>query len=187
MSAEKNFVHLHVHTEYSLLDGAIRCADLAKRCAEWGMPAVAMTDHGVMYGAVEFYQQCKSAGVKPIIGCEMYVSPDGIDNKEKKYNHLLLLAENDEGYHNLIKLVSIANTRGFYYKPRVDHQLLAQYSKGLICSSACLAGEIPRFLLKGTKKGRWNAPRCTAIFSGRRVSFWKSCPTSFPNRSQSTK
>lgn len=84
MSAEKNFVHLHVHTEYSLLDGAIRCADLAKRCAEWGMPAVAMTDHGVMYGAVEFYQQCKSAGVKPIIGCEMYVSPDGIDNKEKK-------------------------------------------------------------------------------------------------------
>ncbi len=152
MSAEKNFVHLHVHTEYSLLDGAIRCSQLAARCAEWGMPAVAMTDHGVMYGAVEFYQQCKAAGVKPIIGCEMYVSPDGIDNKQKKYNHFLLLAENDEGYHNLIKLVSIANTRGFYYKPRVDHQLLAKYSKGLIASSACLAGEIPGFLLEGKEK-----------------------------------
>lgn len=149
MSVEKNFVHLHVHTEYSLLDGAIRCSQLASRCREWGMPAVAMTDHGVMYGAVEFYQQCKAAGVKPIIGCEMYVSPDGIDSRQKKNHHLLLLAENDEGYHNLIKLVSIANTRGFYYKPRVDHQLLAQYSKGIIASSACLAGEIPALLLEG--------------------------------------
>lgn len=152
MSQEKNFVHLHVHTEYSLLDGAIRCSQLAARCAEWGMPAVAMTDHGVMYGAVEFYQQCKAAGVKPIIGCEMYVSPDGIDSRQKKYNHFILLAENDEGYHNLIKLVSIANTRGFYYKPRVDHQLLAQYSKGLIASSACLAGEIPSLLLQGKEQ-----------------------------------
>lgn len=149
MSVEKNFVHLHVHTEYSLLDGAIRCSQLASRCREWGMPAVAMTDHGVMYGAVEFYQQCKAAGVKPIIGCEMYVSPDGIDSRQKKNHHLLLLAENDEGYHNLIKLVSIANTRGFYYKPRVDHQLLTQYSKGIIASSACLAGEIPALLLEG--------------------------------------
>ncbi|MGI6075326.1 MAG: DNA polymerase III subunit alpha [Pyramidobacter sp.] len=152
MSSEKNFVHLHVHTEYSLLDGAIRCSQLAARCKEWGMPAVAMTDHGVMYGAVEFYQQCKAAGVKPIIGCEMYVSPDGIDSRQKKNHHLLLLAENDEGYHNLIKLVSIANTRGFYYKPRVDHQLLAQYSKGIIASSACLAGEIPSLLLEGKEE-----------------------------------
>jgi DNA polymerase-3 subunit alpha len=149
MSAEKNFVHLHVHTEYSLLDGAIRCSQLAARCKEWGMPAVAMTDHGVMYGAVEFYQQCKAAGVKPIIGCEMYVSPDGIDSRQKRNHHLLLLAENDEGYHNLIKLVSIANTDGFYYKPRVDHQLLAKYSKGLIASSACLAGEISSLILEG--------------------------------------
>lgn len=149
MSVEKNFVHLHVHTEYSLLDGAIRCSQLASLCREWGMPAVAMTDHGVMYGAVEFYQQCKAAGVKPIIGCEMYVSPDGIDSRQKKNHHLLLLAENDEGYHNLIKLVSIANTRGFYYKPRVDHQLLSQYSRGIIASSACLAGEIPALLLEG--------------------------------------
>lgn len=149
MSKEKNFVHLHVHTEYSLLDGAIRCADLAKRCAEWEMPAVAMTDHGVMYGAVEFYQKCKAENVKPIIGCEIYVSPDGIDSKQKKFNHLILLAENDVGYHNLIKLVSIANTKGFYYKPRVDHELLAQYSKGIIASSACLAGEISRLILEG--------------------------------------
>ncbi|MDY3868546.1 MAG: DNA polymerase III subunit alpha, partial [Pyramidobacter sp.] len=149
MSAEKNFVHLHVHTEYSLLDGAIRCGELAKRCAEWGMPAVAMTDHGVMYGAVEFYQQCKACGVKPIIGCEMYVSPDGIDSRNKRSHHFILLAENEEGYHNLIKLVSIANTDGVYYKPRVDHRLLAQYSKGLIASSACLAGEIPSLLAEG--------------------------------------
>ena len=152
MSAEKNFVHLHVHTEYSLLDGAIRCGELAKRCADWGMPAVAMTDHGVMYGAVEFYQQCKAAGVKPIIGCEIYVSPDGIDSRNKKSNHFLLLAENDEGYHNLIKLVSIANTKGIYYKPRVDHRLLAQYSKGLIASSACLAGEIPSLIVEGKEE-----------------------------------
>lgn len=182
MSAEKNFVHLHVHTEYSLLDGAIRCADLARRCAEWGMPAVAMTDHGVMYGAVEFYQQCKSAGVKPIIGCEMYVSPDGIDNKEKKYNHLLLLAENDEGYHNLIKLVSIANTRGFYYKPRVDHQLLAQYSKGLICSSACLAGEIPRFLLEGNEKGALERAQMYRDIFGAESFFLEIMPNQLPEQ-----
>ena len=149
MSDKKNFVHLHVHTEYSLLDGAIRCSELAARCAEWGMPAVAMTDHGVMYGAVEFYQQCKDKGVKPIIGCEVYVAPDGIDSKQKRYNHLLLLAENDEGYHNLVRLVSIANTRGIYYKPRIDHQLLAKYSKGIIASSACIAGEIPSLLIEG--------------------------------------
>jgi DNA polymerase-3 subunit alpha len=149
MSAEKKFVHLHVHTEYSLLDGAIRCSELASKCAEYGMPAVAMTDHGVMYGAVEFYQQCKDKGVKPIIGCEIYVAPDGIESRQKKANHLLLLAENDEGYHNLVRLVSIANTRGMYYKPRVDHQLLAKYSKGIIASSACIAGEIPSLLLDG--------------------------------------
>ncbi len=146
---EKNFVHLHVHTEYSLLDGAIRCSDLAQRAAEWQMPAIAMTDHGVMYGAVEFYQQCKSAGVKPIIGCELYVNPDGIKQKNKKSHHLLLLATNDEGYHNLVKLVSIANTEGFYYKPRVDHDLLARYSRGIIATSACLAGEIPCLLREG--------------------------------------
>ncbi len=152
MSAEKNFVHLHVHTEYSLLDGAIRCSELAAKCSEWGMPAVAMTDHGVMFGAVEFYQQCADKGVKPIIGCEIYVAPDGIESRQKDRNHLLLLAENDEGYHNLVRLVSIANTKGFYVRPRVDHRLLAKYSRGIIASSACLAGEIPRFLIAGREE-----------------------------------
>ncbi|MDR1648987.1 MAG: PHP domain-containing protein, partial [Synergistaceae bacterium] len=156
------FVHLHVHTEYSLLDGAIRTADLAKKVAPWEVPAVAMTDHGTMYGTIEFYEKCKAAGVNPIIGCEVYVDPDGHRSREKKgpgkgpgkgkNNHLILLAENDEGYRNLIKLVSIANTDGFYYKPRIDHDLLARYGKGLICSSACLAGEIPQLILTGKEE-----------------------------------
>ncbi|MDR2137082.1 MAG: DNA polymerase III subunit alpha, partial [Synergistaceae bacterium] len=152
------FVHLHVHTEYSLLDGAIRTAELARKVASWGgtggTPAVAMTDHGAMYGIVEFYEQCKAKSVKPILGCEIYVDPDGYRSREKKgkNNHLLLLAENDQGYHNLMKLVSIANTDGFYYKPRIDHDLLSRYNKGLIVSSACLAGEIPQLIMADKEK-----------------------------------
>ncbi|MDR1376931.1 MAG: DNA polymerase III subunit alpha, partial [Synergistaceae bacterium] len=148
------FVHLHVHTEYSLLDGAIRTADLARKVAPWEIPAVAMTDHGAMYGIIEFYEQCRAKNVKPILGCEIYIDPDGHRSREKKgkNNHLLLLAENDEGYHNLMKLVSIANTDGFYYKPRIDHDLLARYNKGLIVSSACLAGEIPQLILADKEK-----------------------------------
>ena len=153
------FVHLHVHTEYSLLDGAIRTAELARKVASWrdvlgAVPAVAITDHGAMYGVIEFYERCKENGVKPIIGCEVYVDPDGHRSREKKgkNSHLLLLAENAEGYHNLVKLVSIANTDGYYYKPRIDHDLLARYSKGLIASSACLAGEIPQFILADKEK-----------------------------------
>jgi len=145
------FVHLHVHSEYSLLDGAIRCSKLADRAKEWGAPAVALTDHGVMYGVVEFYEHCMSKGVKPIIGCEVYVDPRGhtLRDRQGKNYHLLLLAESQEGYQNLIKLVSIANTDGFYYKPRVDHDLLARYGKGLIASSACLSGEIPSLIIEG--------------------------------------
>ena len=150
------FVHLHVHTEYSLLDGAIRTKQLAKKIASWfpdeNDPArsVAITDHGVLYGAVEFYESCKSQGVKPILGCETYVAPSGMRSRDdKRYNHLLLLAENMTGWHNLVKLISIANTEGFYYKPRIDHELLSQYSKGIIASSACLAGEIPQYILTG--------------------------------------
>ncbi len=148
------FVHLHVHTEYSLLDGAIRTDALARKVSEWEVPAVAMTDHGAMYGAVEFYENCRARGVKPIMGCEIYVDPEGHRSREKKkkINHLILLAEDNEGYHNLIKLVSIANTDGFYYKPRIDHDLLARHSKGLIASSACLAGEIPQLILSGKEK-----------------------------------
>ncbi len=151
---EKNFVHLHLHTEYSLLDGAIRCKEVAQRAAQWGMPAVAISDHGVMYGVVEFHQACKEAGVNPIIGCELYVATGGINDrsKENSMSHLLLLAENDEGYHNLVKLVSIANTDGFYYKPRVDHDLLARYSRGIIASSACLGGEIPQLIIQGDRE-----------------------------------
>lgn len=145
------FVHLHVHSEYSLLDGAIRCGELAERVASWGMPAVALTDHGAMYGAIEFYDRCLAAGIKPIVGCEVYVDPEGHTSREKKGRnfHLLLLAENQQGYNNLIKLVSIANTDGFYYRPRIDYDLLTQYSQGIIASSACLAGEIPSLILQG--------------------------------------
>lgn len=143
----KEFVHLHVHTEYSLLDGAIRTKALAKKVSGWESKAVAMTDHGVMYGAVEFYENCNAHGVKPILGCEAYVSPSGISSREKRYNHLLLLAENNTGWHNLMKLISIANTQGMYYKPRIDHELLAAYHEGIIASSACLAGEIPQLIL----------------------------------------
>ena len=148
------FVHLHVHTEYSLLDGAIRTAALARKVADWPVPAVAMTDHGAMYGAIEFYENCKREGVNPILGCEVYVDPDGHRSREKKgkNNHLILLAEDNEGYHNLIKLVSVANTDGFYYKPRIDHDLLARHSKGLIASSACLAGEVAQFILAGREE-----------------------------------
>ena len=131
-----------------MLDGAIRTKDLAKKVSDWEHKAVAMTDHGVMYGAVEFYENCLAQGVKPILGCEAYVSPEGINSREgQRYNHLLLLAENETGWHNLIKLNSIANTDGFYYKPRIDHALLAKYNEGIIASSACLAGEIPQFIL----------------------------------------
>ena len=118
------------------------------------MPAVAMTDHGAMYGAVEFYDVCLSAGVKPIIGCEVYVDPEGHTTRDKKNKiyHLLLLAENDEGYHNLVKLTSIANTDGFYGKPRIDHSLLSKYKSGLIACSACVAGEIPSLIAEGRER-----------------------------------
>ena len=148
------FVHLHVHSEYSLLDGAIRCDRLANTTRDMGMNAVALTDHGVMFGCVEFFDKCNQAGVKPILGCEVYVDPRGHTCRDSKaQNHLILLAETDEGYHNLIKLVSIANTDGFYYKPRIDHELLARYGKGIIGSSACLGGEIPGLIMSGDEEG----------------------------------
>ena len=150
----KEFVHLHVHTEYSLLDGAIRTKDLAKKVSDWDTKAVAITDHGVLYGAVEFYKNCLSQNVKPILGCETYVAPSGIsDRKNKRANHLLLLAENDKGWHNLMKLISIANTEGFWYKPRIEHKFLEEYHDGIIASSACLAGEIPQKILSDDIEG----------------------------------
>lgn len=151
----ESFVHLHVHSEYSLLDGAIRCSDLAAKTAGWGCPAVALTDHGAMYGIVEFYEKCLSSGIKPLLGCEAYIDPLGHTCRDRKggNNHLVLIAKDLEGYHNLVRLVSIANTDGFYYKPRIDHDLLARHSKGLLGSSACLAGEIPSLILEGNEKG----------------------------------
>jgi DNA polymerase-3 subunit alpha len=151
----QQFVHLHVHSEYSLLDGAIRCGDLVESVVSMGMGAVALTDHGVMYGCEEFYEKCEARGVKPIMGCEVYVDPKGMDSRDGKgrNNHLVLWAEDIVGYKNLMKLVSIANTDGFYYKPRVDHEVLAKHSKGLIASSACLAGEIPQLLMEGDFDG----------------------------------
>ncbi|SFM07350.1 DNA polymerase III subunit alpha [Pelosinus propionicus] len=151
-STARSFVHLHVHTEYSLLDGASRIGSLVKRAKELNMPAIAITDHGTMYGIVDFYKQAKKQGIKPIIGCEVYVAPRSRRERNmvegEAYYHLVLLAETDEGYRNLIELVSRGNTEGFYYKPRVDKELLSHYSKGLICLSACIAGEIPSWLLK---------------------------------------
>jgi len=152
--SDRPFVHLHVHSEYSLLDGANKCDALASAAVEMGMDSIAITDHGVMYGCVEFYNKCRAKGVKPILGCEVYVDPNGYTCREgKNQYHLILLAENEEGYHNLMKIVSVANTDGFYYKPRIDHELLSKYSKGIIGASACLGGEIPGLILKGDTDG----------------------------------
>src|SRR3974377_841924 len=141
---DKPFVHLHCHTDYSLLDGACEIAQLMDLVVEQKMPAIAMTDHGNLFGAVEFYNKAKEKNVHPVIGCEVYVSQQGhtVKYDHNRYNHLLLLCENQDGYRNLIKLVSTAFLDGFYYKPRIDKDLLAQHSKGLIALSACLRGDI---------------------------------------------
>lgn len=149
-----SFVHLHNHTHYSLLDGLSRPKDCVKIAKEHGSPAIAITDHGVLYGAIEFYKAAKEEGIKPIIGCEIYVAPSGRLKKEAgtKINHLTLLAETTEGYKNLMILASKANLEGFYYKPRVDHGLLRAYSKGIIALSGCLKGEIAEAILDGDEK-----------------------------------
>ncbi len=150
--SKKDFVHLHVHSEYSLLDGACRIKDLAKTASEMGMTSLALTDHGVMYGAISFYQECQNVGIKPIIGCEVYIAPRSRFQKEVRKDselyHLVLLAKNEKGYKNLIKLVSASWLEGFYYKPRVDKELLAQHSEGLLALSACLSGEVPSLCSK---------------------------------------
>ena len=144
-----SFTHLHVHTEYSLLDGAARINDLVKRAAELKMSSLAITDHGCMYGVIDFYNACKKNGVKPILGMEAYVSPNSIYDPPaaRSHAHLILLCKNETGYKNLMKLSSIAFVDGFYYKPRIDYDLLEKHREGLICLSACLAGDIPQFLL----------------------------------------
>ncbi len=160
-----NFVHLHIHSEFSLLDGANRIKDLPVRAKELGMDAMAITDHGAMFGAIDFYKSCKANGVKPIIGCEVYVAPrsrfDKDPDLDSRYSHLILLAKNNEGYKNLAKLVSIGYVDGFYYKPRIDHEVLEKYHEGLICLSACLAGEVNQAILendmeKAKKAALWH-------------------------------
>ncbi|MEG1538140.1 MAG: DNA polymerase III subunit alpha, partial [Clostridiales bacterium] len=151
-----DFVHLHNHTEYSLLDGAAKIDNLVTRAAEYGMPACAITDHGVMYGAIDFYTKAKKAGIKPIIGCEVYVCNDRLERAGRKGDnacHLVLLAETNEGYRNLCRIVSIGSLEGFYYKPRVDKEILRRYHQGLICLSACIAGEVPEQILSGNIEG----------------------------------
>ena len=146
------FVHLHLHTEYSLLDGAVRIPELMKKVKEYGMPAVALTDHGNLFGAIDFYQEAMKVGVKPIIGVEAYVAPgshkdrNATSGRDAAY-HLTLLAKDEVGYANLVKLVSIAHLDGMYYKPRIDKDLLSQYGKGLIGLSGCLKGEVNQAIL----------------------------------------
>ncbi len=145
------FAHLHVHTEYSLLDGACRIKDLVKRVKALGMTSCAVTDHRVMYGAVDFHLACQAQGIHPAIGCEVYICPDMQEKRSfsREYSHLVLLCENNTGYQNLMKLVSEGFTRGFYYKPRIDYALLRKHHESLIALSACLSGELPSLLLEG--------------------------------------
>ncbi len=156
------FVHLHVHTQYSLLDGAIRIDALVKRAKEFNMDAMAITDHGTMFGTLEFYEKAVKAGIKPVIGCECYVAPRTLADKtpmDKDHAHLILLAENQDGYRNLCKLASIAQLEGFYYKPRIDKNILREYSKGLIGLSACIHGEIPLLIQEGNLEKAQDAAR----------------------------
>ncbi len=157
-----SFVHLHTHTQYSLLDGCNRIKDYVSRVRELGMNAAAITDHGVMYGVIDFYDECKKQGIKPIIGCEVYVAPGSRFDRNvrnEKYYHLVLLAENNTGYQNLLKLVSCGFTEGFYYKPRIDKELLMKYHEGLIASSACLNGEVASLILSGRKQEAYESAR----------------------------
>jgi DNA polymerase-3 subunit alpha len=164
----KPYVPLHLHTEYSLLDGATKISDLIAHAKANNMPACAITDHGVMYGAIEFYRKAKEEGIKPIIGCELYIIEGDIQVKTSENSsnfHIVLLAKDREGYKNLVKLVSIAHLEGFYYKPRINHELLEKYSKGLICLSACIGGEIAQHILRGdSAKARETAKYYKNIF-----------------------
>lgn len=166
---KSSFVHLHVHTEYSLLDGAARINELLDTVKELGMDSVAITDHGVMYGVVQFYKEAVKRGIKPILGCEVYISKgkytEKDPNRDKNQYHLVLLAENNKGLSNLIKIVSEGFVNGFYYKPRVDSSVLRKYSEGIIALSACLAGEVQHYLLNNNyEKAREVALRYDDIF-----------------------
>ena len=158
MSSRESFVHLHVHTEYSMLDGAARLSELFESCAQLGMPALAMTDHGSLYGAYDFARQGAAAGVKPILGTEAYIAPgsrfdkrlpDGGNAKTDKYSHMTLLAADGQGWANLVKLSSLASLEGYYYKPRMDRELLSRFSGGLIATTGCPGGEVSQLIERG--------------------------------------
>ena len=152
MSSNTEFVHLHVHSQYSLLDGMIKFGRMFKVARSFHMPACAITDHGNMFGAIEYYFAAKEAGIKPIIGCEAYIAPRSrFDRKGKEDNafHVVLLAMNNEGYFNLARLISLANIEGFYYSPRIDRDILRQYNAGIVCLTACLKGEVPALIVRG--------------------------------------
>src|SRR5579884_2665466 len=152
-----DFAHLHVHSEFSLLDGVGRLDRIVSQAQAMGMDSIALTDHGVLYGAIDFYEAAKHAGLKPIIGCEVYVASGSRTDRRAKADaspqHLVLLAQNEAGYRNLIQLVTKAHLEGFYYKPRVDKDLLRTYHDGLICLSACISGEVPRLIQAGDLEG----------------------------------
>ncbi|MCX7021926.1 MAG: DNA polymerase III subunit alpha, partial [bacterium] len=168
------FVHLHNHSEYSVLDGMCRVEDMVSRAVEYGMGSLALTDHGNMFGAISFYQTCRRRGIVPIIGCEAYLTPGSRfdkDSSQKDRQHLLLLCADETGYRNLIKLTSLAHTEGFYYKPRIDREILEKYSAGLVCLSACLSGEIPRLLQSDDYAGAKQAAGWYAEIFGRENFF----------------
>ena len=167
-----SFAHLHVHTEYSLLDGSNKIKECVARVKELGMNSVAITDHGVMYGVIDFYRAARAAGIKPILGCEVYVAPgsrfdkEAVGSGDDRYYHLVLLAENNQGYSNLMKIVSKGFVDGYYYKPRVDMEVLQQYHSGIIALSACLAGEVQRYLVKGLYDVAVHFSKCCSPIPG---------------------
>ena len=180
-----NFTHLHVHTEYSLLDGSNKIKEYVARVKELGMDSAAITDHGVMFGVIDFYRAAKEAGINPILGCEVYVAPGSRFDRESgraggddRYYHLVMLAENNTGYANLVKIVSKGFVDGFYYKPRVDMEVLEQYHEGIIALSACLAGEVQRNLLRGFYDEARKRPLEKGIF------FWNCRIMEYRNKKQ---
>ena len=181
------FTHLHVHTEYSLLDGSNKIKECIQRVKELGMDSCAITDHGVMFGVIDFYRAAREAGINPILGCEVYVAPNSrfdreVGGGEDRYYHLVLLAENNTGYANLMKIVSKGFVEGYYYRPRVDKELLKKYHEGIIALSACLAGEVPRYIQKNLyDEAKKRALEYRDIFGGKTITSWSCRITAFPS------
>ena len=181
------FTHLHTHTEYSLLDGSNKIKEYVARVKELGMTAAAITDHGAMFGVIDFYRAARAEGIKPILGCEVYVAPNSRFDKEltggeDRYYHLVLLAENNQGYANLMKIVSRGYVEGFYYRPRVDMEVLSQFHEGIIALSACLAGEVQRYIVKGLyEEAKKSALKYEKVF-GKGNYFWSFRATAGRNR-----